>query len=114
MKTFIFEDKTDNEPVIKVGESAQENWDLIDSSADDDIWLHLGSFSSSHVVIVCPTKDRPSQAVIVFAANLCKAHSKTKTFPAGVVKVIYTTISNVKKAEAVGSVTTRKTKMLTI
>lgn len=113
MKTFTFE-----EVRISVGESARENWELIDTSKADDLWFHLGSFPSSHVVIHgC---ENPSKPLLVYAANLCKAHSKAKTFPAGVVKVIYTSICNVKKAsrgvadESVGSVTAKKTKTIVI
>lgn len=97
---------------IKIGKSAQENWDLISSSNQNDIWFHLKSFPSPHVVLVDPPLHPFPPKLLQTCAALCKQHSKYKNLPS--IKVIYTKIKYVKKATKVGSVTTSKTSELTI
>jgi predicted ribosome quality control (RQC) complex YloA/Tae2 family protein len=101
---------------IRIGKNAQENWDLISVASQNDIWFHLGSgLSSPHVILIIPEnfklKKIPNN-VIYKCANLCKQYSKAKEIPN--VKVIYTLIKNVKKADKIGSVTTQKTIEITV
>jgi predicted ribosome quality control (RQC) complex YloA/Tae2 family protein len=105
MKEYKYESVNDLcEYVIKVGESAQENWDLIDMSEQHDIWFHVESIPSCHVVLTVLNK-KPHKSVINYCAMLCKEGSKQKN--AKNVKIIYTEIKNVKKADTPGSVTTK-------
>ena len=97
MKTYIDEQTEIN---ILIGENAQENWDLIDDASQSEIWFHLDSFSSPHVVI---KHSNPPKYLIKQAANLCKMNSKYSNFKN--LKVIYTTIKNIKKDSEIGSVT---------
>ena len=106
MIEFTFE-----EYIIYVGESAQDNLDLIDKSSQNDLWFHLESFSSPHVVIVIPdSKIKVPKTVLKYAANLCHEYSKYKLIKK--VKIIWTEIKNISKAEQVGSVTTKKTRTI--
>jgi predicted ribosome quality control (RQC) complex YloA/Tae2 family protein len=99
---------------VLIGQNAQENWDLIDNSDNDDIWFHLDDMPSSHVVLKLNglnIKDLPKQ-VIYKAAVACKKNSKAKSLNS--VNVIYTFIKNVTKAETVGSVNTSNTKIIKV
>jgi predicted ribosome quality control (RQC) complex YloA/Tae2 family protein len=94
MKTEIFEETN-----IKIGQSAQENWNLIDFSNQNYIWMHLNSFPSCHVVI---ENEDPSNELLVEGARLCKDNTKYKNMKD--IKICYTTISNLIKGKEIGSV----------
>jgi predicted ribosome quality control (RQC) complex YloA/Tae2 family protein len=93
MKEFIY-----NNTKIVVGQSAQENWDMIEFDTDK-VWLHLNSFPSCHVIIddIAPNED-----TIIYAARLCKDYTKYRNLKN--VKVCYTKCSNLIKGTDVGSV----------
>mgnify|MGYP001164135378 CR=1 FL=1 len=106
MKEFDFENTK-----IVLGQTAQENWDLIDFDSDF-IWLHLNSFPSCHVII---EDENPSNEVLQYAANLCKNNTKYKNLRN--LKVCHTKCSNLKKGTDVGSVfykSKRKVKTITV
>ena len=94
MKMETFEDK-----IIKIGQSAKENWDLIDNSNQNYIWLHLDSFPSCHVVI---EDENPSNELLLESARLCKEYTKYRYLKN--LKICYTTISNLIKGNEIGSV----------
>ena len=98
--------------MLLIGKSAQENWDIIDSSDPEWIWLHLKSFPSAHIVI---TESDPDMDLIIHAAECCKNATKYKNLRN--LKVSYCKIKNLKKAEKVGSVyfkSNRKVKQVLI
>jgi len=107
MRQFtIVDDKINKELEIEMGVDAQDNWDLIDKSEENDIWFHLEDESSPHVVIhvqddIKKKKDL-SKKTIKYAALLCKQNSKMKSERK--VSIIYTQIKNVKKDKEIGSV----------
>ena len=84
--------------VIVIGENAQDNWDKIQESSPTDIWVHMKSFPSSHVII---RDEDPNDERIMEAAIICKANSKYRFKNA---KVSYTPISNVVLGDVVGTV----------
>ena len=94
MKTEIIDDIT-----IKLGQNAKENWDLIDQSPDDYIWMHLDSFPSCHIII---EDSDPSNELLIKGAQLCKDNTKYRNLRN--LKICYTTISNLIKGKEVGSV----------
>jgi len=101
---------------IKVGESAQDNWDIIEAADNSDIWFHVNDIPSCHVVLEADGMllSKIHVAVLKYCAALCKAGSKRANFKA--VTVIYTEIRNVRidKKGAVGSVFTAKTQKLVV
>jgi len=98
---------------IKVGESAQENWDIIDNASQNDIWFHVEGHPSCHVILEIGDKKKiPHKSVINYCGSLCKEGSSLKNNKN--TKIIYTNIKNVKKADNPGSVTTKNTKELKI
>ena len=96
---------------IKLGKSAQENWDIISDSNPNDIWFHIKSLPSPHVILTNPPTPIPPQ-LLHTCATICKQHSKYKNLQK--ITIIYTTIKHVKKAEKVGSVYTSKTSQITV
>ncbi len=94
MKTIYF----DNIPII-IGKNAQENWDLL-SKNPNFTWLHLKSFPSCHVIIESNSISTP---LLEFAATECKNNTKYRNLSN--LKISYTLISNIKKADQIGSVT---------
>lgn len=98
---------------IIVGRNSKENWNLIDVSEKEDLWFHVENIASCHVFIKKPficnifPKD-----VIIRGAQLCKEYSKHINNKK--VKIIYTTIDNIKKAKDIGSVTILNKKKLEI
>lgn len=110
MKAYEYESIHDQTTyTIRVGENAQENWNLIDDSSQNDIWFHVESHPSCHVVLsIGDHKQTPHKTVINYCAALCKEGSKFSNHKN--IKIIYTEIKNVKKADTVGSVFTKNTK----
>tara|TARA_B100001248_G_C27391382_1_gene462537 strand:+ start:861 stop:1184 length:324 start_codon:yes stop_codon:yes gene_type:complete len=96
MKQYIIEN---NDIIILVGENAKENWQLLDNSQQNYTWLHLKNLSSPYVII---NHSNPSKNILNYAASLCKSHSKFSQLRK--IKVIYTQIKNLRKADKEGSV----------
>lgn len=98
---------------IKVGENAQDNWDLLKSSNQNWWWFHLDKFSSSYV-IVCDNlkKNKHINNVCKYAAELCKQHSKYKNLNR--VSVIYTQVKNVKRGTQIGEAIVKKSKKIVV
>jgi predicted ribosome quality control (RQC) complex YloA/Tae2 family protein len=102
----VYDTKADADIQIKVGSNAQENWDLISESKQNDIWFHLDDKPSPHVVISTPKKNKVSNQTLNYAAALCKEHSKYSNISK--LTIIYTQIKNISKGDDVGSVILKK------
>ena len=96
----MIEKTLQNELQIKIGQNAQENWNLIDGSQNDWYWFHLKSFPSSHVVLCC---SNPTRESLIEAAKYCKQSTKYKNVPN--IKISYCQIQNIRKSNKVGSIT---------
>ena len=95
MKTFELDDTT----TCVLGETAKENWSIIDDSKGDFIWMHLNSFPSGHIII---QSDEINNDILFKAGNLCRQNTKYRDVPN--LKVCYTKVSNLIKGEKPGSV----------
>ncbi len=107
----IMKEEIMNECIIRLGQNAQENWDLVDSDPTFT-WFHLNSYPSCHVVIdsIDPTIEE-----LRYAANLCKSNTKYRNLVN--LKICYTKCGNLKKGTAIGSVTyksNRKVKYIVV
>ena len=100
-KEVLYDDQT---YYISIGRNSQENWNLIDYSNKNDIWFHLDGFSSPHVVLKNSGNNDIPSYVINECCLLCKQYSKYAKFPTNYLKIIYTSIGNLKKGTDVGSV----------
>lgn len=87
---------------IYIGQNKHENWKLIDDSDKNDLWFHLDSFQSPHIVL--KYNEITSNQIINECCKFCKQHSKFKNFPSNHLKIIYTPINNLKKGTEIGSV----------
>jgi hypothetical protein len=85
---------------MKIGKTAQDNWNILNESSQTHTILHLNSFSSPYVIINKPI-NQLSKSEITVAAQSCKEHSKYKNYQN--LKIFYTSISNVTKADKIGS-----------
>tara|TARA_B100001250_G_scaffold374437_1_gene361269 strand:+ start:426 stop:755 length:330 start_codon:yes stop_codon:yes gene_type:complete len=85
---------------VYVGQTAAENWLLIDKYKNDNyLWFHLSSFPSCHVFV---ENIDISNTDIIKIANICKENTKYRA--AKNIKVDYTAMNNIKKGGDVGSV----------
>jgi len=96
---------------FKVGQNAQENWDLIRNymrnseefgNSLEFLWFHLDEFPSAHVII---EQEEPDNDEINYACELVIQHSKNSKFSK---KIVYTKIKNLKLGPEIGSVIFRK------
>ena len=107
-----------------VGQSAKENWDLLDNAKIQNknyVWFHLNSFPSPYVFMWSSISNleeiiRKSKEVNVknidlsptvdqylnYGATLCKENSKYKFL--NNLKIMYTTVNKLKKTDNVGEV----------
>ncbi len=84
--------------IFKVGQNSKENWELLDEE-QDYIWFHLASFPSCYV-ICCD--NNLTKEMIMYGALLCKDNTKYRNLRN--LRVNYTLLSNITKAETEGAV----------
>lgn len=91
---------------FRVGQHAQDNFDLIDTSAPTDLWFHIRDGASCHVVAVVTEgasyNKKQLRHIATQGAVICKQHSKYKS--ESNVQVMYTQIQHVTKTSTVGMV----------
>lgn len=103
----------DQEIEYRIGTSAQDNFDVIDSAQSEDLWFHVKGQSSCHVVAVIsayPPKTftkKELHSIVKKGALLCKQNSRYKSEPS--VEIDYTHIEHVQKTKVAGTVILRKT-----
>ena len=95
-------DNTFENNLIKIGQNAKENDDLIKEANQTDIWFHLAKFPYCHVIIECSDNYPMDSIMINYCAQLVKQNTKYKSIPK--LKVNYTKIKNVQRTDEIGSV----------
>ena len=85
--------------VCKVGENAKENWELLDNSSENNIFLHLSSFPSGYVII---DSNHLSIDMIYIRALLCKNNTKYRNL--NNIKICYTILKKLEKTKNVGEI----------
>ena len=111
----IIRDLDDNEYHSYVGHNASDNWNLIDNAKQNDIWFHIKDRPSAHVILVNENNlkiNKIPKTVVKHCAMICKQNSKFDLIKN--IKIIYTEIKNVKKADIVGSVHIENAKYIVI
>jgi predicted ribosome quality control (RQC) complex YloA/Tae2 family protein len=109
----IYDNKLEQELSISIGENAQDNWDIIDKSKQNDLWFHVENQPSSHVILSLPdSKSKCTGQTIIHCAKLCKQHSKFKNIPK--IGIIYTEIKSISKGDKVGQVNTKKVSRIVV
>jgi len=61
---------------IRVGRDKEENSQILDSSQENDMWIHLSDFPSGHAVIANPNNIKIPHKVLKRACCLVKQYSK--------------------------------------
>lgn len=114
MKTeYVFDQTCGSELEILIGQNAQDNWNIIDKSNPYDIWFHLEGKPSCHVILQLPShKSIVTKTTLNHCAALCKENSKYANYKN--IQIIYTEIKYVTKGDDIGSVHTKKTKIICI
>ena len=99
MKTFDFEKVT-----FIVGDNAEDNWIILNSSKQSWVWFHLDNLPSPYVILEISLKklkksDLNWKNYINYGCSLCKEHSK---FSNQKVRVMWTLCKNVSRGTKVG------------
>jgi len=85
----------------RVGQNAQENWNLLEKAEEEYWFFHLTSFPSCYVIWECKD-DEITEEELEELAILCVANTKYKN--AKYMKVDCTRCSNLEKGDVVGEV----------
>lgn len=99
---MVKEDNTYPDNLIKIGKSAIENDQLVKEADDTDIWFHLESLPSCHVIISCSDLFPIDKEMITYCASLTKQNTKYRNHAK--LKVSYTEIKNIKRTNTPGKV----------
>jgi len=85
---------------ITLGENAEENWEIFDTSKSEDYFFHLSSFPSGYVAL--KNCEVLNNNLILKCAEICKQSTKYRNMKN--TKVDYCKFSNLKKGETKGEV----------
>jgi predicted ribosome quality control (RQC) complex YloA/Tae2 family protein len=102
---------------FKIGGNALENDNLIDESNKHDLWFHIDSLPSCHVVADLSNLEiefhkKQLSKIAIQGALICKENSKYKSNKK--IAIIYTKIENITKTHIPGKVIASNTKTITI
>ena len=90
-----------------VGQCAQENDDLLRKASPDDMWFHVSSAPSCHVVAILPSgttyTKKQLKKIAIQGGVLCKQYSRFKS--AKDVAILYARVHDVHRTDTVGTVT---------
>ena len=95
MKIFEFEGYT-----CYLGQTAKDNWMLLDESKEHNLFFHLSSFPSGYVIL--DYTDSYTHEMIIKAAEICKNGTKYRNLKN--LKVDYCRCDNLIKGEKIGIV----------
>ena len=113
-KVEIFFQGINKTIVFRIGDNAEENFAIIDSSTPNDIWFHIDNCPSAHVVATIPEKmaRKNLNSIIRRGALICKQYSKYNKMKD--VNIVYAKISSVVKTEMIGKVELLESKTIII
>lgn len=89
----------------KIGNNAQENWNLLEMASDNHLFFHLSSFPSCYVILELEDEIKDFfilNKILEKAALECKLNTKYKNLKN--IKVDYCLVSNVIKGDILGEV----------
>ena len=99
---MVKEDQIFPNNLIKIGQKATDNDDIIRLAKETDIWFHLSALPSCHVIIEASSEFPIDKQMISYCAALVKQNTKYRNVPK--VKVNYTAIRNVIRTDIPGKV----------
>jgi len=89
-----------NNFTILIGNSASENWLLLEQANPNDYLFHLSSFPSCYIILKNNLEYKIDYDIFLECCKICKANTKFKNIPN--LYVDYSLCSNVEKGEKVG------------
>jgi predicted ribosome quality control (RQC) complex YloA/Tae2 family protein len=99
----------EKEITFYIGKTQTENFEIIDTSDENDLWFHLHDLPSCHVIACLKNhvvKDKKElRKIVVAGASLCKKHSP-KYVSVCDLEIVYTKIKHITKTDIIGCVTT--------
>ena len=84
---------------MRIGKDAAENWKIFDEADEEDVWVHLKSFPSPHVIL---KEENISEKNILEASHLCKDSSKFKNLKN--IKIVNCKVKYLQKGDVVGTI----------
>ena len=104
----VFDELCKKDLNIMIGESAQDNVDIIHQARQFDLWFHVKNVPSCHVVLQLPTsKSKVSRSTLIHCKQLCINNSSKSNDNSD---VICSSIKHIKKGEKLGSVYSKSSK----
>jgi len=90
-----------------IGKNASDNFEIIDLSQPEDIWIHANNTSSCHVIAVIPEEagftKKQMMTIIKKGFSLCQQYTN-KLINQKNTEFIYTKVKNIIKTEKNGEV----------
>lgn len=95
--------------IIKIGRNQSENNKLVLAAHPDDIWMHLLSESSPHLLLKC---NKITPELLQHCAQLVKQYSKCRGMKR--VKVMWCSRNKIRTTRIPGIVDVSKFKIITV
>jgi predicted ribosome quality control (RQC) complex YloA/Tae2 family protein len=74
---------------ITIGKNQYHNWVIIEEADGDDLWFHVDSMPSGHVILA----SEAPKSLMKMCARICKERSKAPSNRK--VRIVYTKVSNI-------------------
>ena len=99
----------------KIGQNQNEQFSIIDSSGENDLWFHANHESSCHVACEIPPEIKKDHLryLVKMGALLCKQNTN-KLKSQKNVEIIYARIKDISKTNIAGRVYATNTKSISV
>ena len=111
MKTYTITSE-DKEYILYVGESAAENWRMLNKAKQWYYFFHLSSFASGYGMLVCDIHEKVPTHVLKRCGGCILSNTKYRNLRN--VKIDCTKYSNVKRGAVLGEVFYKNSKNVTV
>jgi predicted ribosome quality control (RQC) complex YloA/Tae2 family protein len=113
----IFFENIQKEIEYIIGNNKTENFEIIDNSQPDDVWIHANNVPSCHVIVKIG-KDKIDRKefkkLIKRGALLCRQYTNKIKNDNNVSEFVFTRVKNVKKTDVIGQVTLLEQTIITL
>jgi predicted ribosome quality control (RQC) complex YloA/Tae2 family protein len=95
----------EKEYIILIGQNSRENTELVKESEPDDLWFHLSTISSPHIILKTESNKLLDQVLLKQTASKLYIYKKKHNCD----NAIYTQVKNVRVTTTPGLVETKNT-----
>lgn len=99
---------------FRLGQNANDNFDIIDAALPDDIWFHIEGRPSLHVIVTIPERANKKQIARIITQGACICKQNSKYASEKNVAIVYANVQDISKTSIPGSVHLEKSKTITI